>query len=67
MRTKNVEYKKWYQSRTSWVGIIETTIGILGMLATWMTTQDYSAPSIVLFIPGILTFILRQITEAPIE
>jgi hypothetical protein len=61
-----MEPKLWYQSKTIWAGIIEILIGVLGLLATFLNVGAYSPEAWVLLVVGVLTIILRKMTEAPI-
>lgn len=58
--------KPWYQSKTVWLGIIEALIGSLGILATFLSEGDYTASSIVLLVVGVLTIVMRKLTEEPL-
>jgi len=52
--------KKWYQSRTIWIGILETLAGILTAIAGELSVGG------VLTISGIVKIILRTITTSPL-
>ena len=54
--------KKWYESKTVWVGIITTLIGIFSLLES-----QYSGISIFTTSVGVLNIVLRTLTTAPIE
>lgn len=56
-RKKKAEGKKWYKSRTCWVGILEITGGIAVAIAGQLTTGG------VLSVVGMLEIILRIITK----
>jgi hypothetical protein len=58
--------KNWYQSKTIWVGILQVAIGVLGLVATFLQAGDYTAPAIVLLVVGVLTIVMRKLTEEPI-
>jgi hypothetical protein len=58
--------KPWYQSKTIWAGVIEIVIGVLGLLATFLSVGQYTPEAIVLLAVGVLTIVLRKITEVPI-
>ena len=53
--------KKWWQSRTLWVGVIEIAIAVLTYLAELPPSTTMTAGA-----AGILTIILRVITKQPI-
>ena len=60
--------KRWYQSRTVWVGIVEIALGITGLVADQLATgQEWTALSVLAIVSGALTIILRKITEKPIR
>jgi hypothetical protein len=51
--------KKWYESKLVWLGVIQTVIGILGLLATFLEVGDFAAPAVVALVIGALTVVLR--------
>lgn len=51
--------KKWYMSKTVWLGIITTLIGALGLVSDLLGKPTISAQDIVLLISGILGVALR--------
>ena len=59
--------KRWYLSKTIWVGIIEIVIAILGLFATFYGAGDFTLPAWVLFGAGVLKIILRYLTNSAIE
>jgi hypothetical protein len=59
--------KKFYLSWTFWAGILEILVAVLGAVATWMKQGDFTTPSIILLVTGILTIILRFKTTEPIQ
>jgi len=61
------ETKKFYLSRTVWVGVIEFLIGALMVLAEFLQKGDYSPAAFVLMGVGVLTIALRYLTVMPIE
>jgi hypothetical protein len=59
-----MEKKKWYLSRSVWVGVVGLIGGILqatGIIAVPIT------PETVAIILGVIVVILRMITKEPIE
>lgn len=58
--------KPWFKSKTVWAGIIEMLIGSLGIIATFLEAGDFTLPSIVLLIVGILKIVLRYVTDTPL-
>jgi len=51
--------KVWYQSKLVWLGIVQTLIGALGLVAEYLSKSDFSPASVVVLVSGILTVILR--------
>lgn len=51
--------KAWYQSKLVWLGIVQTLIGSLGLLADYLANGAYTPEQVVLLFSGILTVILR--------
>lgn len=64
--TVAVEVKPIWQSKTFWVGVLQTLIAIL----TFMPTVEGVVPDTwlryVLLASGVLTIVLRQLTEQPV-
>jgi len=61
------DMKRWYQSRTVWVGILEIGIGVVGLIADQIVTgQDWTPTAVLAIIGGTLTIVLRIITEKPL-
>ena len=58
--------KPWYQSKTIWVGIIQVLCAIGLLVADFLQVGDFTAPAFVLLAVGILTIVLRFLTEQPI-
>ena len=58
--------KRWWQSRTIWLGLLELTIGLLDVFAESGLT-DESADGVLLMIAGMLTVLLRFVTRLPVE
>lgn len=61
-----MEIKKWFESRTMWVGIIEILIGFLGLVATFLRIGIFTPEAYILLVVGFLTILLRKLTELPI-
>ena len=51
--------KPWYISKLTGLGVIQTLIGSLGLLAVYLEKGDFSPASFVILFSGILTVILR--------
>lgn len=51
--------KKWYQSKFVWLGIVQTLIGALGVLAEFLQKSDFSPFAVTILFSGILTVIVR--------
>jgi hypothetical protein len=58
--------KKFYLSWTFWTGVLEILIAALGIVATWLEKGDFTTPSIILLVTGLLTILLRFKTTEPI-
>jgi len=60
--------KKWYQSKTVWLGIITTLIGALGLVSDFLGKPTSSPQDITLLLSGILGVVLRVwFTSQPVE
>ena len=62
-----MEPKLWYQSKTMWVGLLEVLIGVLGLVAPFLGGKIYTPEAFVLLGVGVLTIVLRQLTDKPIS
>ncbi len=51
--------KAWYQSKLVWLGVVQTLIGALGLLADYLAKGVYTPEQVVLLFSGILTVVLR--------
>lgn len=51
--------KFWYESKLVWLGVLQTLIAVGQALAVYLEAGDFSPSSLVLFVTGILTIILR--------
>ena len=51
--------KPWYQSKLVWLGIIQTLIGIAGLLADFFGAGNFTAQAITLLVMGALTVVMR--------
>ena len=58
--------KKFYQSKTFWVGALEVLSGILLLVANFLTAGDYATPAIVLLVNGVVMIVLRKLTNTGI-
>lgn len=58
-----VPTKKWYQSKTFWLGVLEIIIGISELLMEFIGSTETGITSIII---GIATIILRYVTKQPI-
>ena len=59
--------KKWYASKSIWLGLISIAIGILGFVQPWIEAGDFTLPSIILLVIGVLQLIARYLTDSPIK
>jgi uncharacterized membrane protein len=62
---EEVETKKWFQSKTFWVGVLEVVIGMLGLVAQFLEGGNFAVPGIVALVAGILTIVMRRLTDTP--
>lgn len=51
--------KKFYLSKMVWLGIIQTLIGSLGLIAEFLQKGEFSPASTVILFSGVLTVVLR--------
>ena len=62
-----MEGKVWYQSKLFWLGVIQTLIAILGLVADWLNAGNYTEPSVIMLVSGCLTIVLRiWFTDSPV-
>jgi len=60
--------KKWYESKLVWLGVLQTLIGILGLVADFLDVGNFTAAGIVVLFSGVLTIVLRVwFTDLPIQ
>ena len=60
--------KKWYQSKTVWLGILTTLIGILGLVSDFLGKPTNTLQDITLLLSGVLGVVLRVwFTSQPLE
>jgi uncharacterized membrane protein len=58
--------KPWYTSKTVWAGILEILAAIGLVVADFLQAGDFTAPAFVLLGVGVLTIVMRFLTNAPI-
>ena len=58
--------KPWYESKTVWAGILEILIAVCLLVADFLTVKNFTAPAFVLLGVGVLTIVLRFVTDTPI-
>jgi hypothetical protein len=58
--------KKWYESRTIWIGIIQVLCAVGLLVADFLQVGNFTAPAFVLLLVGVLTIVMRFLTEQPI-
>ena len=58
--------KKWYLSKTVWAGILEILIAVGLALASFLDVGDFTTPAVIMFVVGVVTIILRFLTEQPL-
>lgn len=61
-----VAVKKWYQSKTIWVGILQVAAAVGLAVADFLQVGDFTAPAYVLLFVGVVTIGLRFLTDQPI-
>jgi len=61
-----MEPKLWWKSKVMWVGLIEVLIGVLGLVAPFLGGKIYTPEAFVLLGVGVLTIVLRKLTDTPI-
>jgi len=62
-----MESKKWYQSKLVWLGILQTLIGSLGLVAELLQKAVIQPFDLVFLFSGILTIVIRVFfTNQPI-
>jgi uncharacterized membrane protein YbaN (DUF454 family) len=59
--------KKWYTSKTIWLGIVAIAIGILEVVYSWLETASFTVADFIVLAIGILTVVLRFLTSTPIR
>ena len=58
---------KWYLSKTLIVGALEVVIGVCGLLIPFFQTSSFTPASITALVAGVLTIVLRLVTNDPIS
>ena len=53
-------------SKTIILGVVQVLIAVLLAAATWIQAGDFSTASILVFVSGVLTIILRHYTNSPL-
>ncbi len=61
-----METKKWYSSKTMWIAIATSLVGILMAVSESIEVSGGDA-GVLLSIVGVVNFILRYVTSRPIE
>jgi len=62
-----MEGKEFWKSKLFWLGIIQTLIAVLGLIADWLEAGNYTEPSVIMLVSGILTIVLRiWFTDSPV-
>ena len=51
--------KPWYQSKSIWLAIIQTLLGILALVATFLEIASFTAPAIVMLVMAALQVVIR--------
>ncbi len=58
--------KKWYESKTMWIAIATSLVGILMAVSESIEVSGGDA-GVLLSVVGVVNFILRYVTSRPIE
>ncbi len=53
-------------SKTIVLGIVQVLVSVLLAAATWIQAGDFSTASILVFVSGVLTIVLRHYTDSPL-
>jgi len=60
--------KSWFQSKLVWLGILQTVIGVLGIVADFLGAGNYTPQAVTILVMGALTVGLRiWFTDTPIS
>lgn len=51
--------KPWYRSKLVWLGVIQTLIGCLALLADFLGAGSYTPQAVTILVMGALTVALR--------
>lgn len=62
-----MDAKKFYVSKLFWLGVIQVVIGGLGLVAPFLEAGVYTPAAYVALASGVLTIVLRFVTDQPIE
>jgi hypothetical protein len=63
-----METKPWYESKLTWLGILQVGIAFGTLLSEFLTKGIYDPASITLLVTGLLTIIIRVFfTSQPIQ
>lgn len=54
-----METKPWYTSKLVGIGVIQTLIGALELVAEYVNKGDFSSQALIILVTGILTVVLR--------
>jgi len=61
------EGKNWWESKTIWIGILQIACSIGFSLADFLNAGDFTGAAIALFITGIVSIVLRFLTNEPLN
>ena len=51
--------KKWYESKTVWLAVLQTVLGVLALVATFLEVAEFTAPAIVMLTMAALQVVIR--------
>ena len=61
------EGKDWWKSKTLWVGVLQILCSIGLNVADFLEAGNFTGPAIALFVTGVLTIVLRFLTNEPLK
>ncbi len=62
-----MDAKNFWESKTFWAGVIQILIATLGLVADFLGKGDFSTSAYILLATGVLTIVLRFLTDQPIK
>lgn len=59
--------KRWWQSRTVWIGLITAVLGVANALTDGGLIHNPEVLSLIVAIAGLLQYVLRMLTTTAIQ